>query len=51
MRHSHKMNEAAQLCAVAVEVSWSFITRTREFKGQNGNDQFGSVMLKAHWRF
>jgi len=28
------------------EASWSFITRTQEFEGQKGNDQFGSLMAK-----
>lgn len=28
------------------EASWSFVTRTREFDGQMGNDQFGSLMAK-----
>jgi len=28
------------------EASWSFLTRTPEFDGQNGNDQFASLMVK-----
>ena len=28
------------------EASWSFLTRTQEFEGQKGNDQFGSLLVK-----
>lgn len=33
------------------ELSWTFITRTREFRGQLGNDQFGSVAGRLRWGF
>lgn len=33
------------------ELSWTFLTRTAEFEGQKGFDQFGSVSAKLRWDF
>ena len=33
------------------ELSWTFLTRTPEFDGQKGFDQFGSVTGKLQWSF
>ncbi len=34
-----------------VELSWVFVTRTKEFDVQKGNDQFGSIMGRLRWSF
>ena len=38
-------------CGKHFEASWSFVTRTREFDGQSGKDQFGSLTAKFKWGF
>jgi lipid A 3-O-deacylase len=34
-----------------LEGSWTFVTRSREFVGQKGYDQFGSINLRCKWGF
>jgi lipid A 3-O-deacylase len=34
-----------------VELSWTRVERTKEFKGQHGHDRFGSFMAKLKWGF
>ncbi len=34
-----------------VELSWTFVTRTKEFDTQKGFDQFGSITAKLRWSF
>ncbi|MBU6410990.1 MAG: DUF2219 family protein, partial [Verrucomicrobia bacterium] len=38
-------------CLPQFEISFTHVERTREFRGQNGNDVFASVTLKVSWRF
>lgn len=45
------MYGAAFTCGKHFEASWTFVIRSYQFVGQNGNDAFGSLTGKFKWDF